>query len=316
MNAPLRRVGVVVLVLFGLLFANLNWVQALQGRRLPHQRLQRPRVRSPSTSASAAVIEAGGKALAAEQGHRRRAEVPAHLPGKAQYAHVVGYKPVNLGGDRHRAARERVPRRHQRQALRRPAPRHVHRRADRRRQRAADPVAGAPRRRRSSELTNNRVGADAGRRGRDRPAHRRGPGAGLDAQLRPEPAGQPRHRRRPRRRTTSSNEDQDKPLLNRALGETLPARLDVQGDRSRRRRWRTATRSRPCIPAGSELHRRRPPARRSATPRRDLPGAADHADRGADRVVQHRLRPARRRARRRRRSRTRRAGVRLRARPT
>ncbi len=27
-NAPLRRVGVVVLVLFGLLFANLNWVQA------------------------------------------------------------------------------------------------------------------------------------------------------------------------------------------------------------------------------------------------------------------------------------------------
>ena len=28
MNAPLRRAGVVVLVLFGLLFANLNWVQA------------------------------------------------------------------------------------------------------------------------------------------------------------------------------------------------------------------------------------------------------------------------------------------------
>ena len=28
MNAPLRRVGVVVLVLFGLLFLNLNWVQA------------------------------------------------------------------------------------------------------------------------------------------------------------------------------------------------------------------------------------------------------------------------------------------------
>ena len=27
MNAPLRRVGVVVLVLFALLFVNLNWVQ-------------------------------------------------------------------------------------------------------------------------------------------------------------------------------------------------------------------------------------------------------------------------------------------------
>ena len=28
MNAPLRRVGVVVLVLFAMLFVNLNWVQA------------------------------------------------------------------------------------------------------------------------------------------------------------------------------------------------------------------------------------------------------------------------------------------------
>ena len=27
MNAPLRKVGVVVMILFGLLFANLNWVQ-------------------------------------------------------------------------------------------------------------------------------------------------------------------------------------------------------------------------------------------------------------------------------------------------
>ena len=32
MNAPLRRVGVVVLVLFGLLFANLNWVQGVRPR--------------------------------------------------------------------------------------------------------------------------------------------------------------------------------------------------------------------------------------------------------------------------------------------
>src|SRR6202000_537594 len=30
-NAPLRRAGVVILVLFGLLFANLNWVQAYKG---------------------------------------------------------------------------------------------------------------------------------------------------------------------------------------------------------------------------------------------------------------------------------------------
>ena len=32
MNPPLRRVGVVVLILFGLLFANLNWVQGVKAR--------------------------------------------------------------------------------------------------------------------------------------------------------------------------------------------------------------------------------------------------------------------------------------------
>ncbi len=31
MNAPLRKASVVILVLFGLLFANLNWVQAAKG---------------------------------------------------------------------------------------------------------------------------------------------------------------------------------------------------------------------------------------------------------------------------------------------
>ena len=41
MNAPLRRVGVVVMVLFGLLFANLNWVQAYKAdeyRTSPYNR--------------------------------------------------------------------------------------------------------------------------------------------------------------------------------------------------------------------------------------------------------------------------------------
>ena len=32
MNAPLRRAGVVILVLFGLLFANLNWVQGVRAK--------------------------------------------------------------------------------------------------------------------------------------------------------------------------------------------------------------------------------------------------------------------------------------------
>ena len=105
MNAPLRRVGVVIMVLFGLLFANLNWVQALQGRRVPHQRLQRPgpgrRVRAPARQ----IIEAGGEPLAREQGHRRHAEVPAHLPGRSEpYAHVRRLQAGQPGRGRHRAA--------------------------------------------------------------------------------------------------------------------------------------------------------------------------------------------------------------------
>ncbi len=53
MNAPLRRVGVVVLVLFGLLFVNLNWVQAYKAEEY-RTTTTTGGCRSPSTSASAA----------------------------------------------------------------------------------------------------------------------------------------------------------------------------------------------------------------------------------------------------------------------
>ncbi|HET9516966.1 MAG TPA: penicillin-binding protein 2 [Actinoplanes sp.] len=97
MNAPLRRVGVVALVMFGMLFANLNWVQAYRGDsyrtsgyngRVQVSEYERPR----------GVIEAdAGKALAQSKATDGRLKYLRVYPEKQPWAHVLGYKPVNLG---------------------------------------------------------------------------------------------------------------------------------------------------------------------------------------------------------------------------
>ena len=145
-NAPLRKAGVVILVLFGLLFANLNWVQGYKAdeyrtsdynRRVQVAEYERPR----------GVIEADGEPLAENKATDGTLKYLRVYPDKQLYAPVIGYKPVNNARDRHRAQRGRVPLRHQRQALRRPAQRHVHRRQHRRRQRRAVAEHHGPRRR-------------------------------------------------------------------------------------------------------------------------------------------------------------------------
>ncbi|GAA2651110.1 peptidoglycan D,D-transpeptidase FtsI family protein [Paractinoplanes durhamensis] len=95
MNAPLRRAGVVILVLFGLLFANLNWVQAYKAdeyrtndfnRRVVVAQYERPR----------GVIEAGGKGLAQNQVTEDALKYLRVYPKKEIYAPVLGYRPVSL----------------------------------------------------------------------------------------------------------------------------------------------------------------------------------------------------------------------------
>jgi peptidoglycan glycosyltransferase len=96
MNAPLRRVGVVVLVLFGLLFANLNWVQAYKAneyRTSPYN----GRVQVAEYERQRGTIEAQGKALARSTETTGELKYKRGYPYKELYAHVVGYKPVNLG---------------------------------------------------------------------------------------------------------------------------------------------------------------------------------------------------------------------------
>jgi penicillin-binding protein A len=94
MNAPLRRVGVVVLVLFGLLFVNLNWVQAYKAdeyRTSPYN----GRVQVDEYKRKRGNIEAGGTALAVSRETDGELKYLRTYPGGPAYAHVLGYKPVN-----------------------------------------------------------------------------------------------------------------------------------------------------------------------------------------------------------------------------
>ncbi len=97
MNAPLRRVGVVILVLFGLLFANLNWVQAYKAdeyRSSPYN----GRVKLDEYKRQRGVIMmAGGTQLAVSVATDDELKYQRSYPLKEQYAHILGYKPVNIG---------------------------------------------------------------------------------------------------------------------------------------------------------------------------------------------------------------------------
>ena len=95
MNAPLRRAGVVILVLFGLLFANLNWVQAYKAdayrtsdynRRVVVAQYERPR----------GDIEADGEFLAQNKATDDTLKYLRVYPDKQIYAPVLGYRPVSL----------------------------------------------------------------------------------------------------------------------------------------------------------------------------------------------------------------------------
>ncbi|HET6215132.1 MAG TPA: penicillin-binding transpeptidase domain-containing protein [Micromonosporaceae bacterium] len=94
MNAPLRRVGVVIMLLFGLLFANLNWVQGYQATayrtsdyngRVQVAEYERPRGK----------VVVNGTPVASSKETTDELKFLRTYPTNALYAHIVGYKPVN-----------------------------------------------------------------------------------------------------------------------------------------------------------------------------------------------------------------------------
>lgn len=94
MNAPLRKAGVVILVLFGMLFANLNWVQAYKADEYRTNDYN-GRVQVAEYERRRGVIEVDGTAIAESDSTTGRLKFLRTYPKKELYAHVVGYKPVN-----------------------------------------------------------------------------------------------------------------------------------------------------------------------------------------------------------------------------
>ncbi|RSM40827.1 peptidoglycan glycosyltransferase, partial [Actinoplanes sp. ATCC 53533] len=95
MNAPLRRAGVVILVLFGLLFANLNWVQGYKADEYRTNEYN-GRVRVAEYEVPRGVIEAGRQPLAQNKLTDDTLKYLRQYPGGQVYAPIVGYKPVNI----------------------------------------------------------------------------------------------------------------------------------------------------------------------------------------------------------------------------
>ena len=99
MNAPLRRVGVVVLVLFGLLFVNLNWVQGYlassyrnneHNGRVQLTEYQRQRGTIAVVNGRDQVPVAKSVETSDQLKYLRQYPVDPNA-----YASIVGYKPVN-----------------------------------------------------------------------------------------------------------------------------------------------------------------------------------------------------------------------------
>ncbi|WP_238009709.1 penicillin-binding transpeptidase domain-containing protein [Dactylosporangium sp. AC04546] len=96
MNAPLRRVGVVVLVLFAMLFVNLNYRQVVKADDY-RENSRNGRVQaSEYERARGKIVNAQGIAVADAQETGDSLKFLRTYPLKDQYAHVLGYKPVNL----------------------------------------------------------------------------------------------------------------------------------------------------------------------------------------------------------------------------
>jgi peptidoglycan glycosyltransferase len=96
-NAPLRRSGVVILVLFALIFGKLNWVQSYKADEYRND-ARNKRVQIAEYERPRGVIQAsGGETLAQNTETEGELKYQRIYPKKEIYAPVLGYKPVNLG---------------------------------------------------------------------------------------------------------------------------------------------------------------------------------------------------------------------------
>ncbi|MGH3716198.1 MAG: peptidoglycan D,D-transpeptidase FtsI family protein [Micromonosporaceae bacterium] len=96
MNAPLRRVAIAVMVLFGLLFVNLNYVQFYQGDYYRNHELN-TRVLVQEYQRQRGNIRVDRDAVATSKDTGGELRFTRTYPKGEEYAHIVGYKSIRYG---------------------------------------------------------------------------------------------------------------------------------------------------------------------------------------------------------------------------
>jgi penicillin-binding protein A len=97
MNAPLRKAGVVMLVLFGLLFLNLNYIQVVKADSYRNdQDNNRVRIQQQDYERQRGEIIVDGSAVAQSVPTKDTLKFLRTYPSSQLYANVVGYDPVDL----------------------------------------------------------------------------------------------------------------------------------------------------------------------------------------------------------------------------
>ncbi len=96
MNAPLRRVAIAVFVLFGLVFGQLNYVQFVQGDELRrHPDNDRVQLQEYERKRGSIVVE--GQAIATSTETDGRLKYLRSYPAGVLYPHITGYKSPLFG---------------------------------------------------------------------------------------------------------------------------------------------------------------------------------------------------------------------------
>ncbi|ADD46088.1 peptidoglycan D,D-transpeptidase FtsI family protein [Stackebrandtia nassauensis] len=96
MNAPIRKVTIVVIVLFSLLFLNLNWVQFVQHQTYTDSAYN-TRTTVEEYSRQRGSILAGSETLAKSTETKGKLKYQREYPEGEPYAHLVGYKSLYNG---------------------------------------------------------------------------------------------------------------------------------------------------------------------------------------------------------------------------
>lgn len=97
MNAPLRRAGVVIIVLFGLLFINLNWVQGYKADSYRTNEHNARVLYSEYERQRGNIVLADGTIVAQSTATDDNLKYLRVYPLGAAYAQIIGYRSVNGG---------------------------------------------------------------------------------------------------------------------------------------------------------------------------------------------------------------------------